>query len=159
VSEPALNEDFRDLLVALSDASVDFLVVGGWALALHGYGRGTDDLDILVRPTEANAERVFCALAEFGTPVAAHGVNAGLFAREGYGYRMGVKPNLIEVLTVVDGVTFDQAWMGHRTFELEGRPIPFIGRTALLANKRAAARPKDLADVTWLLEHPETNDE
>ncbi len=150
----ALVDDFKDLLVALADEGVDFVLIGGWALALHGYGRGTDDLDVLVRPTAENASRVFRALSQFGAPVAAHGVTEELFARQGYGYRMGVKPYLIEILTKVDGIDFDEAVDGAGRFELEGRSVPFIGRAALLKNKRAAGRPKDLADVDWLERNP-----
>ncbi len=122
--EPLLVDDFRDLLVAFVDGDVDFVLVGGWALALHGYARGTDDMDLFVRPSPENARRVFAALATFGAPVAAHGVTEGLFAHPGYGYRMGVKPNLIEVLTSIDGVDFEQAIEGSRTFELDGRQVP-----------------------------------
>lgn len=148
-----LADDFRDLLVAFADEKVEFLVIGGWAVALYGNVRGTDDLDVFVRPTSDNAKRVFRALLVFGAPVVAHGITEGLFASKGYGYRMGVKPNLIEVLTSIDGVDFDEALQGGGAFPLEGRDIPFIGRQALLKNKRAAGRPKDLADVDWLEKH------
>jgi hypothetical protein len=142
------------LLVAFVDEEVEFLVIGGWAVALHGYLRGTDDLDVFVRPSPENAGRVFRALQQFGAPVDAHGVTEGLFVQEGYGYRMGVKPNLIEVLTKIDGVAFDEALTGAGEFELEGRRVPFIGREALLKNKKVAGRPKDAADVDWLEKHP-----
>lgn len=155
MADVGLSQDYRDLLVCLADSGADFLLVGGWALALHGHGRGTDDMDVFVRPDAANAECVFRALVAFGAPVAAHGVTAGLFAEAGYGYRIGVRPNVIELLTHIDGVTFDEAFAAHRTFEIEGRRIPFIGRAALLANKRASGRAKDLADVEWLESHDE----
>ena len=102
MAEVGLSQDYRDLLVCLADAGAEFLLVGGWALALHGHGRGTDDMDVFVRPGPANAERVFRALVAFGAPVAAHGVSAGLFANAGYGYRIGVRPNVIELLTKID---------------------------------------------------------
>jgi hypothetical protein len=155
VADIGLNPDFRDLLVALANAKAEYLLVGGWALALHGHGRGTDDMDLFVRPTPKNAERVFKALIEFGAPVAAHGITAGLFAKSGYGYRIGIRPNLIELLTSIDGVTFDEAKCGRKFFEVDGHQIPYIGRSMLLKNKLAAARAKDLADVEWLNAHPE----
>jgi len=155
VSSLILNQDFRDLLIMLSDERAHFLLIGGWALALHGYGRGTDDMDVFVQPTDVNATRVFRALAAFGAPIAAHGITEGLFAHEGYGYRMGTKPNLIEILTHIDGITFEEAYRDHQCFEMEGREIPYIGRAALLSNKLAAGRAKDLADVEWLRSHPE----
>lgn len=151
----AFVDDFRELLTTFADEGVEFVLIGGWALALHGYGRGTDDLDILVRPTPENAARVFRALVLFGAPVSTHGVTERLFAQSGYGYRMGVKPNLIEVLTKVDGIGFDEAIAEGKRFELDGRVIQYIGREALLKNKRAAGRPKDLADVDWLERHPD----
>ena len=156
----ALPDDFRDLLVALADAGADFLLVGGYALAAHGYLRATDDLDVFVRPTPANAERVFRGLAAFGAPVEAHRIEPGVFAEAGYGYRMGVKPLCIEVLTSLSGVDFDDAWRDHETLEVDGRTVPVIGRAALLRNKRAAGRPKDLGDVDWLERHdPPLDDE
>ena len=153
MADVGLSQDYRDLLVCLADAGAEFLLIGGWALALHGYGRGTDDMDVFVRATPGNAARVFRSLVEFGAPVAAHGVTAGLFAQPDYGYRIGVRPNVIELLTRIDGVTFEEAFVDHRSFEIDGRRIPYIGRAALLANKRAAGRAKDLADVEWLEEH------
>lgn len=130
-------------------------MVGGYAIAAYGHVRGTDDLDVFVRPTAENARRVFAALLAFGAPVAVHGVTEGLFASPGYGYRIGIKPNLVELLTEIDGVSFDEAAREHRVFDVDGRDVRIIGRAALLANKRAAGRPKDLADVAWLEQHPE----
>ena len=153
-----LPTDYRDLLLALSDADAEFVLIGGYALAAHGYVRATDDLDVLVRPTSENAQRVFAALVAFGAPIPEHGVSADLFAQERYGYRMGAKPILIEILTTIDGVSFDDCLNEHRSFELDGRTIKVIGRGALLANKRASARPKDLADIAWLERHPPEGD-
>ncbi len=154
MSLDALPEDFRDFLVALADARAEFVLLGGWAVALHGRPRATDDLDVLVRATPENAGRVFEALAAFGAPVAAHGVDQSVFASEGYGYRFGVKPNLVEVLTTVSGIDFDTAIRGALSVTVEGREIRVIGREALLLNKKAAGRLKDLADVAWLEAHP-----
>jgi hypothetical protein len=155
LNEAALPADFRDLLVALADAHADFMIVGGYAIAVHGHPRGTDDLDVFVRATPENAARVLRALLAFGAPIEAHGVTQDLFERPGYGYRMGVRPNVIELLTEIDGVSFDEALRDHRSVRIDGREVPVIGRHALLANKRAAGRPKDLADVEWLERHPE----
>lgn len=149
-----LATDFTDLLTCFADEGVEFALIGGWALAFYGHARGTDDLDVLVRATPENAARVMRALATFGAPIAQHGVTAALFAAEDYGYRMGVPPNLIEILTTISGVSFDDVMHEHRVVDIEGRSVPVIGRSALLANKRASGRPKDLADVAWLEDHP-----
>jgi hypothetical protein len=153
-----LSTDFSDLLIALADHHVEFILIGGWAVALHGYGRGTDDIDIFVRPDPDNARRVVEALRDFGAPLQAHGITADLFKTPGLGYRMGVRPQLIELLTTIDGVTFDEANHGRRYFEIDSRQIPYIGRSALLKNKRAAGRMKDLADVEWLEKNPESTE-
>lgn len=149
-----LPDDFRDFLIALADAEAEFVLVGGYAMAAHGYLRATDDLDVFVHPTSSNADRVFAALAAFGAPVEAHRVEPRFFAEEGYGYRMGVNPVCIEILTSLSGVDFQQALQDHETVKIGGRLIPVIGRSALLRNKRAAGRPKDLADLDWLEKHP-----
>ena len=151
----ALSDDFRDLLVTLVDAGVELAVVGGWAMAVHGRPRATEDLDVVVRATPENAQRVHRALTAFGAPLAAHGVSPDHFAVPGRAYRFGVKPNLIELLTKISGVDFDAIVEEARFVELDGRRVPIIGRAALLANERAAARPKDLDDVDWLERHPD----
>jgi hypothetical protein len=150
----ALPEDFRDFLVAMADVNAEFVLVGGWAVAVHGRPRTTEDLDVFVRPTPENSERVYRALAAFGAPVHAHGLRPDVFSAGGYGYRFGIKPNLVEVLTTISGVDFDTALVERIVVHVDGRSIPVIGRPALVANKRAAARPKDLEDVRWLERHP-----
>jgi hypothetical protein len=145
-----LPQDYLDLLREFVEGNVEFLLIGGWAVAIHGHGRGTDDMDVFVRATEDNAARVFAALERYGAPLSAHGVTAGLFAQEHYGYRMGRKPLLIEILTKIDGVSFDEAARDALEVELEGMRIPVIGRDALLKNKRASGRAKDLADLEAL---------
>ena len=145
-----LPRDFCDLLIALIEADAEFLLVGGWAVILYGHVRATDDMDLLVRPSSANSGRVYAALEAFGAPLQAHGVLPEHFAKEGDAYRFGIAPLKIEVLTKISGVSFDEARNDSRTFELDGHQIPYIGRAALIANKRAAARHKDLADVEEL---------
>ncbi len=150
-----LPDDFRDLLLELADAGAEFVLVGGWAMAVHGRTRATEDLDVFVRPSPDNASRVFAALAAFGAPVEQHRVSPAVLAKSGYGYRFGVKPFLIEVLTRISGVEFDDVARDTLDVELEGRTVRVIGRLALLRNKRAAGRLKDLDDVEWLEAHHE----
>jgi Aminoglycoside-2''-adenylyltransferase len=150
-----LPVDFADLLIELCEAEAEFLLVGGWAVILYGHVRATDDLDIFVRPTRENSERVVRALEAFGAPLRAHGVGAEHFAAEGDAYRFGIAPLRVEVLTQISGVSFVEARQGSRTFDLDGYPIPYIGKVALIRNKRAAGRHKDLADVEELERLPE----
>jgi len=145
-----LHEDFRDLLILFADAGVEFVIVGAYALALHGAPRASGDIDLFVRATPDNAERVFTALARFGALLEAAGVAAADFAQPGLVYQIGLPPRRIDVLTEISGVTFDEAWGSRVTVEVEGRAVGFIGRTALLRNKQAAGRPQDIADVARL---------
>jgi len=145
-----LNPDFRDLLLAFAAEQVEFLVVGAYALALHGVPRFTGDLDVFVRPTAENAERVWNALARFGAPVRTAGVRPADFATPGIVYQIGLPPARVDVLTAISGVTFDEAWVGREVTDLEGAIVCFIGRESLIRNKEAAGRPKDLADAARL---------
>jgi hypothetical protein len=145
-----LHDDFRDLLILFADGGVEFVIVGAYALALHGAPRASGDIDLFVRASPDNAERVLAALAHFGAPLAGAGVSAADFARPGLVYQIGLPPRRIDVLTEISGVTFEEAWASRATADLEGRAIGFIGRAALIKNKRAAARPQDLADVARL---------
>ena len=144
-----LPQDFTDLLIELCEAQAEFLLVGGWAVILYGHVRATDDMDVFVRPSATNSQRVFAALEAFGAPLRAHAVAPAHFATEGDAYRFGIAPLKIE-LTKISGVSFDEALQGSKTFELDGHQIPYIGKSALIANKKAAGRHKDLADVEEL---------
>ncbi len=147
-----LPTDYVDLLHSFVEAEVEFLLIGGWAVAVHGNPRATQDMDILVRATPENAARVFGALQTYGAPLQMHSVTKELFSTPRYGYRIGRKPVQIEILTTIDGVEFSEAHAKHVLAEVDGIAIPVIGRDALLKNKRAAGRHKDLADVDALEE-------
>jgi hypothetical protein len=146
----ALNEDFADMLAALSNAQVEFIVVGAHALAAHGYPRATGDIDILVRPMSENAARVITALKSFGAPIEAHGITQADFEQPGNVYQIGLPPRRIDILTAISGVTFDEAWKSRVEAQLGGRTIAILGRDALILNKRATGRDKDLLDAAWL---------
>ena len=143
-----MNRDFVDMLSALSEAGADYLVVGAHALAAHGHPRATGDLDIWVRSTPSNASRVWGALAAFGAPLT--DLSEGDLQEADVVFQIGLPPSRIDVLTSISGVEFDAAWEGRISVVIEGLAIPVIGRDALITNKRAAGRPKDLADVAEL---------
>jgi hypothetical protein len=145
-----LPDDFRDLLLALSEAGAEFVVLGGHAVAFHGHPRATKDLDVLVRANPENAKLVYRALAAFGAPLSAFEVGEADFTEYDGFLQMGVPPLRIDILNRADGITFDEAIAEGASFDLEGRAIPVIGRTALLKNKKAAGREQDLADVKAL---------
>jgi glycine cleavage system aminomethyltransferase T len=145
-----LNPDFRDVLLALAGEQVEFLVVGAHALAFHGVPRFTGDLDLLVRPSQANAAKVWRALVRFGAPIDAASVTLEDLATPGIIYQIGLPPSRIDILTEITGVTFDEAWASREAADLEGVTIHFLGRDALVRNKQATGRTKDLADVARL---------
>lgn len=156
---PETPEDFVDLLRCLRAESCDFVIVGAHALAVHGLPRATGDLDILVRADEGNAEKVMRALTRFGAPLSAHGIDARDFATPGTVYQIGLPPRRIDVLTRISGVEFDEAVEHAVTGHLGGEPVRCIGFDALLANKRASGRAKDVADVEALEQLRASRDE
>jgi hypothetical protein len=143
-----LNADFRDMLSALSDAQAEFLLVGAYAVAVHGLVRATADLDIWVRPSEENAPRVWRAVARFGAPM--ESIREEDFRAPGVVVQIGVAPRRIDLLTSIDGVDFDEAWRERTVVEIEGLRIPVLSRRHLILNKRAVGRPQDLADAARL---------
>lgn len=145
-----LPPDAHDLLEAFREHGAKFIVVGAHALAVHGYSRGTADFDVLVGHDPSNADRVMSGLLAFGAPVGIHGLTTADLAREGTVYQIGLPPYRIDVLTSIDGVSFEQAWRGRVVAEADGLKVAFLGRQELLLNKRSTGRTKDLADVEAL---------
>ena len=143
-----MNPDFLDILSAFSEERVEFLVVGAYALAVHGLPRATGDIDLWVRPTRDNARRVRAALARFGAPIG--NLSEQDLVTRGTVFQIGVAPRRIDVLTLIDGVEFDEAWAAQTMTRVGGIDIPVIGRAELIRNKKATGRAKDLADAAWL---------
>jgi hypothetical protein len=145
-----LNPDFSEILAALESEGASFLVIGAHALAVHGVPRATGDLDLWVRPDPENAHRVWRALVRFGAPVEAMAITPADFARPGLVYQIGLPPRRIDVLTEISGLGFDEAWTSRVVQRVGDLEVPFLGREALLKNKRASGRTKDLADLEAL---------
>jgi hypothetical protein len=145
-----VNDDFRDLLAALLAAEARFLVVGAHAMAVHGVPRATGDLDVWVAADSGNAGRVWAALLRFGAPIVAMGLSPDDFTRADQVIQIGLPPRRIDLLTSISGVEFEEAWGGRVVHELDAVAIPFLGRAALVQNKRATGRAKDRADLEAL---------
>lgn len=143
-----LPPDWRGFFEALLAARVEFLVVGALAVAAHAEPRYTEDLDVLVRPVRANGVRLRRALASFG--FASVAPKADEIASPDRVWMLGRKPFRIDILTAISGVSWKEAWAGHVDVDVDGLVLPVIGREALIANKRASGRPKDLLDLTML---------
>jgi len=144
----AINPDFRDLFAALNAAQARYLLVGGYALAIHAVPRFTKDLDVWVDPTADNAERVVEALRQFGAPLAA--LTGADLARPGLIYQIGIPPNRIDILTAIDGVVFEAAWPARLLTTYGDQPVAVIGRADLIRNKRATGRAQDALDAAVL---------
>ncbi len=148
-----LAPDFSEFFALLTGHRVKFVVVGAYALALHGAPRYTGDLDILVQPTHDNAGRLLTAIREFGFPSDALTPDSVVAAS--CLIQMGTPPVQLHIMSAIDGVSWESVWAGRDVAVLGGLEIPFIGRHEFIENKRAAGRPKDLADIEALAGFPE----
>ncbi|MBI3403740.1 MAG: nucleotidyltransferase [Acidobacteria bacterium] len=146
-----MNRDFVEMLSELSAAGAEFLVVGAHALAAHGVPRATGDLDVWVRPTLQNAERVLTALKKFGAPLS--DLRAEDLTQADTVFQIGLPPARIDLLSGITGVRFDDAWARRVTVPVAGLSVSVLSREDFVANKRASGRPKDLADLALLDEH------
>jgi hypothetical protein len=142
---PLLTDDFKEFLKLLNAHHVEYLLVGGYAVGLHGYPRATVDLDVWVRATPANAVRTVQALRAFGFDLPA--LEPPLFLDARSIVRFGTPPFRIEIMTSIDGVEYDGCWRRHLVFDIDGVRVPVISLDDLKINKRAAGRHKDLADL------------
>lgn len=145
---PLLPDDFKEFLRLLNANGVDYLVVGGYAVGLHGYPRATVDLDIWVQADPANAERIVGALRAFGFEVPS--LEPRLFTDPLSIVRFGVPPFRIEIMTSIDGVEYEACRRNAVVFQVNDLTLPVISIGDLKTNKRAAGRNKDLADLDQL---------
>ena len=143
-----LNEDYKEMLQALSAEKVKFLLIGAYALAAHGYPRATMDIDIWIMPSPENAAAVMRALKRFGAPLRELSVSD--FQTEGVIFQIGVAPRRIDIITAVDGLTFEDSFAHAAVVEIEGLEIHIPSVPDLIINKRASGRTKDLADAEML---------
>lgn len=140
-----MNRHFVEILRGLSDAGAEYLIIGAQALSAHGYVRATKDLDIWIRPSRENAQRVWIALARFGAPL--ENLSMDDLTTPGTIFQIGIDPIRIDVLTAVAGLGFDEAWSGRTTIAYEGLDLPYLSKADLIRSKRAAGRPQDLIDI------------
>ena len=143
-----LPPDFRDFLEILTELKVRYMVVGGWAVGLHGWPRLTRDIDIWVAVDAENANAIRQALQNFHAPGP---IPDDFFdSAEKNIYYMGIPPTRIEVISAIDGVEFEDCFKKRKLVDHDGLSISIIGFEDLLVNKRASGRPIDLADLSDL---------
>lgn len=143
-----LPKDFREFIELLNSHEVRYLIVGGYAVAYHGYPRMTGDIDFFLAVSEENAAKLEAVLNDFG--FGGLGLTAQDFLEPGKIIQLGYPPNRIDLLTSISGISFAEAWEDRVTDELDGLPVNFVGRKTLLVNKAASGRPKDQADLDAL---------
>ena len=143
-----LNLDFKEMLSCLKDEEVDFIIVGAYALAAHGFPRATGDIDIWIRNSFENAQKIMRALMKFGAPIS-H-LSEEDFTAPDIIVQLGVEPCRIDLLTGIDGVEFDEAWQNKVSITIDNLEIDILSKEDLLRNKLATGRDKDQGDIVWL---------
>jgi hypothetical protein len=143
-----LNKDLREFVELLNANKAEYLVVGAFAMAFYGVIRYTGDLDIFVRPTAENAERILRALSQFG--FGSLGIETRDLQSPDNVIQLGVTPNRIDLLTSLSGVTFDEAWTTRTHANWDGVATHFIGVAVLIRNKEHTGRTRDLGDAEEL---------
>ncbi len=154
IDASAFSPDMYDFLLLLAKYEVQYLIVGGEAVIYYGYARLTGDVDIFYARDPANADRLYAAFRDFwGGPVP-NLSSAEDLLQEGMIVQFGVPPNRLDLINTIDGVTFEEAWKGRHTLMIAGpkgqAAIHYIGLDALIRNKHASGRPKDLDDLRYL---------
>jgi hypothetical protein len=143
-----LPRDFQDFLRLLNANAIRYVVIGGYAVAYHGYVRYTGDLDVFVELSADNATKLVSALRQFGFDLPR--LKPALFLERGRIVRLGYEPMRLEILNQIDGVSFEECYRHRRQSRVGNLRISFIALPQLLRNKRASGRQKDLADVEAL---------
>ena len=144
-----LQSDLKEFIALLNSRKAEYIVVGGHAVAFHGYPRFTGDIDFFLRATPDNAERVLSVLKDFGFGDLQIGISD--LTTPNRVIQLGRPPNRIDLLTSISGVEFDDAWPSRVSTDLDGEQVSFLGLNELIQNKRASNREKDRADVSKLL--------
>ncbi len=140
-----LNQDFKEFAQLLNEHEVEYLIVGGYALMVHGHVRNTGDIDFWVNPTNENAQRLMKVLSEFG--MGSLGITAESLSVVDTVIQMGFPPSRIDLMTSIDGVEFAQAYPNALKHVIDGVSLTIISREHFLKNKRTLGRHKDMADV------------
>jgi len=143
-----LNEDYKEMLQSLLDQKVEFIVVGAYALAAHGFPRATGDMDIWIKPNEKNSKKVYKALAQFGAPI--NEIREDEFSQPGLIFQIGVVPRRIDIITKIDAVEFGEADSDKIFVDIDDLKIPVLSIDKLIKNKMATGREKDLLDAKLL---------
>ena len=145
-----LQKDLREFIELLNSKRVEYVVVGAHALAFHGHPRYTGDLDIFLRVSTENAEKIIGTLTAFGFTDME--LSEQDFLVDDNVIQLGVPPNRIDLLMSLTGISFEEVWENRASAKFGSVPVSVISREHLIVNKRAVGRPQDLADIALLSE-------
>ena len=148
MNERVLNPDYRDMVECLLNEGVDFMLVGGYAVSLHGWPRTTFDIDFWIMANPENAKAVMRAITAFGAPLM--GLTEIDFYRPGMVFQIGSEPQRIDIISAVDGLDYAEASERAVKMNVDGLEIKVVSLDDLIVNKRASGRPKDIADALAL---------
>ncbi len=143
-----IDQDFKEFIQLLNKHKVHYMVVGGYAVAAHGYPRYTGDIDFWVKPEITNANNILSALIEFG--FGSLDIEEEDFLKPDFVVQLGYPPNRIDILTGISGLGFDECWKEKIVIEAEGESINFISLHHLKINKKSTGRDKDMLDLNNL---------
>ena len=139
------SQDFKEFIELLIKNKAEYLIVGGYAVGIHGHPRYTGDLDIWLNPTPQNAEMILKSVNEFG--FSSYKLNTEDFTKPGNIIQLGYPPLRIDLLTEIDGVTFEECYKNRKEVVIEDLVVNFIGYQDLLKNKKESGRPRDIDDI------------
>jgi hypothetical protein len=142
------QQHFEELLRLLEENNVEYVIVGGYAVAFHGYPRFTKDIDIFFRNSPDNIKKVIAALVLFGFPES--DLPGSLFSDTGNIIQFGVSPLRVDIINEIDGVSFSEAFDNSVRGKYGSVEVNFIGRVQLIKNKKESGRPQDLVDAEKL---------
>ena len=143
-----MNSDFKELLKIFADAKVEYLIIGGYAVAKHAEPRYTKDLDIWINNSPENAEKVYLALKEFGAPLTT--ITIDDFTIPTLVFQIGIEPSRIDILMGLKELNFNECWKRRATAKIGEIEAHFISIDDLIFNKKLAGRPQDLRDAEML---------
>jgi len=139
------SQDFKEFIELLIKHKAEYLIVGGYAVGIHGHPRYTGDLDIWLNPSLQNAALILKSVNEFG--FSSYGLTESDFTKPGNVIQLGYPPLRIDLLTEIDGVTFDICYKNRKEVTIENLQVNFIGYDDLLKNKKQSGRPRDIDDI------------
>ena len=142
-----LNEDYKEMLQNLLKNKVKFLVVGAYAMSVHGYPRATGDFDIWVEASKENSLKIYKSLQNFGVPITE--MSKDTFSVEGIVFQIGLAPRRIDIITKIDGVEFNKAYAEKEEIEIEDMKLPFLSKKNLIKNKKSTGREKDKCRMSY----------